>query len=185
VNTCHYLLDNGLPCRAPALHNGQTCRHHTPEALARRQLRLTSVSSTGSQDDIEEGGEPIPPAHLRAYWRIHHSVIAESTDDDQCQQIFDMILMALGDHAISPRSAGKLLQAVMDRRKIMAQEAQEAAFRLLEERVSIHRRQTAAGEHPDAQPLLEALTNTVFSSPQQVRPDSQSFGGSKIYSPSG
>jgi hypothetical protein len=180
LNACQHLLDNRLPCRAPALHNGMRCRHHTPEALARRQARLDDNDpDTPPNTDPERSAEEIDAAHLRAYWRTHHRVIAESLDDDQCQQIYDMILMALGERAISPRSAGKLLLAVIDRRKALTREAQEAAFRQLEEQVEIHRRQTIAGERPDAQPILEALKNTVFSASTLSSAAQQSFGGSK------
>jgi hypothetical protein len=33
-SNCALVLDNGRPCRGPALHNDRYCRHHTPAACA-------------------------------------------------------------------------------------------------------------------------------------------------------
>lgn len=169
LNACHFVLATNQPCRAPALSRAQYCRHHTPEALARRQARA------GENPDTPDTSPEIPeeaidgandPRYLRAYWRKHHRIIAESYDDEQCQGIYDMILMALRERAISPCSAGKLLLAVMDRRRFLAHLAQEAAWSRLQEQVRIHHQQTAAGESPSAQPLLETLKTIVVSSPE-------------------
>lgn len=202
--SCSLVLANGLPCRAPALHDNPYCRHHTPEALARRQARPDAPPRT-PREEIDGANDP---NYVRAYWRMQHRIVAESTDDEQCQEISEMILMALGERAISPCSAGKILLAVMDRRKVLAHLAQEAAWRRAEEQVRIYHQQAAAGESPDPQPLLETLktmvgsspdlfpipiscaadpleasTTTVFAAPQPVRPDGRSFGGAENYSP--
>jgi len=164
LNACHFVLATNQPCRAPALHARDFCRHHTPEALARRQARAVGHPSPDPETREEIDGAN-DPRYLRAYWRKHHRIIAESYDDEQCQEIYDMILMALGERAISPCSAGKILLAVMDRRKFLAHLAQEAAWARLQEQVRIHQQQTAAGESPSAQPVLETLNAIVYSSP--------------------
>jgi hypothetical protein len=202
LNACHFVLATHQPCRAPALHNNPYCRHHTPAALARRQARFDDLYSDTppASQPPQRTGEEIEASHLRAYWRKHHRIIAESYDDEQCKEIYDMILMALGERAISPCSAGKLLLAVMERRKVLAHLAQQAAWARLEERTRLYQRQTAAGQAPDPKPLMEAFktvvvsspelfplpdtratgpleasTTTVFSAPQPVRPDGPSF----------
>lgn len=165
LNACHFVLATNQPCRAPALHARDTCRHHTPEALAHRQARANGDPSA-HPDTREEIDGANDPRYLRAYWRTQHRIIAESYDDEQCKEIYDMILMALGERAISPCSAGKILLAVMDRRKFLAHLAQEAAFRRCEEVARVHREQIARGEHPDPQPALEALKNVIRTSPE-------------------
>ena len=180
---CRLVLDNGLPCQGPALHNQPYCRHHTPEALARHQGRRPARPDTSPASDSAaepEAEAQWTPAQLRAYWRMHHRIIAAAATEDDCQEIFEMILEALGQHDISPRSAGSLLQAIMDRRKALAAQAQEAAFRVLEERVNLHRRQVAQGLAPDDRAALEALANafpsatapasTLFEASEKCRP---------------
>jgi hypothetical protein len=178
LNTCQFVLAPHQPCHAPALHNGRFCRHHTPEARARRQARLDDLySDTPPAPQPRRTDEEVDAAHLRAYWRMHHRTIATSTDDEQCQQIYDMILMALGERAISPRSAGKLLLAVMDRRKVLAEMAKEAAFRAMTEQTRIYRQKTAAGESPDPKSLLDTLRNVVpYLPPLPDPPDPRLIG---------
>jgi hypothetical protein len=203
-STCAFLLDNNRPCRAPALHNDRYCRHHTPDALARRRAAHLDSDDAPNPDltpsvAAPDENTPIPPAYLRAYWRTHHRVIAHA-DAETSTEIFDMILLALAERAISPRSAGRLLLAVLDRRKVLADEAQEAAFRALEENVRQHRaaHSAPAGTQPhsapaaqlpdlpdgyadmDSQSLLQALTNVVYPSGAPQDP-AHPFGASEIY----
>ncbi len=189
-SNCAFVPASGRTCGAPALHNDRYCRHHTPAALARRRARSLDPDCAplpSSTDAATDPDKEVPPAHLRAYWRTHHRTIAASNDDDQCAQIFAMVLDALSAHAIGPRSAGRLLQAVQDRRQFLAHKAQQAALRAFEERVRCHqansRHTNIASEarRPDAQSLLEALTSTVFPSAAPPILPEHPFGAPKNY----
>jgi hypothetical protein len=50
-------------------------------------------------------------------WRGYHAWIRETTDPEELQEVIDLIFAALGDRNISPRSAGRLLQDIEDRRR--------------------------------------------------------------------
>ncbi|MGA8529403.1 MAG: hypothetical protein WB622_06795 [Acidobacteriaceae bacterium] len=199
--TCAFFLDNNQPCRAPALHNDRYCRHHTPDALRHRRLQRSGELEEACLDGNSPDGQfpsrnesSYPPNILRAYWRTHHRIIltADATD---CDEIFEMVLGALGNHDISPRSAGRLLQAILDRRRLLADQAQEAAFRALEEKVRQHK---ALARHPPSpgevaapgpsaqrssadQALLEALRTAVFPTAAPQHPAPHPFGASENY----
>lgn len=203
VSNCAFLLANGRPCRCPALHDENYCRHHTPAALARRRARLLreddSTTPPDSTPDLDQLAAPIPPAYLRAYWRTHHRIIAHA-DAETCTEIYDMILYALSERGISPRSGGRLLQAVFDRRRVLVAEAEQAAFRALEEKA---RRIQAAHAAPNsatasARPpmdprslpidesflsphTLEALTSALSSPAPGTLPATPPFGASEMY----
>lgn len=150
---CAFLLDNGQPCRCPALSGDTFCRHHTPEARARR-LQASPASSQRPQAPAEspDPDAPPPPAEMSAYWRMLHRHIrlgdAESLDDTQT-----MILNALADHAISHRSAGRLLALIADRRAQLERDALKAAMDALHaELIALTNRQANA-EAPDKYPV--------------------------------
>jgi hypothetical protein len=52
-------------------------------------------------------------------WRGYHAWIRETIDSEELQEVIDLIFTALGDRNISPRSAGRLLQDVEDRRRCL------------------------------------------------------------------
>lgn len=189
--SCAFVLDNNQPCRGPALHNDRYCRHHTPDALNRRRLRSTQLNGLdelpADLPDRSENGVWTPNV-LRAYWRMHHRVIL-SADSTDCDEIFEMVLGALGNHDISHRSAGSLLRAVLDRRKVLAAQAQQAAFRDLEEKVRQHRALVSQAHSPTAVPaadlaarrsnadqsVLEALRTAMFPTAAPQRPAPHPF----------
>ncbi len=129
VPNCSFVLDSGRPCRAPARHDSPFCRHHAPDVRARRRrpAEKPGVPSPNPQPSAKDGFDPWI---LRAYWRTHHRLIP-AFDNGELDDTFDMILEALADRQIGPRSAGSLLLAIIDRRRQLAQQAQDAALRAL------------------------------------------------------
>jgi hypothetical protein len=140
---CSFVLDNGQPCRCPARRGDRFCRHHAPEALALRR----EVAETGSPAPVSASAAPDlnNPWLLRAEWRTFHRLIP-MCDSVELEDTFDMILSALGSREIAPRSAGRLLLAILDRRAALAHEAEEARFRALLE-------QSARARHAPARPM--------------------------------
>ncbi|HEY6448470.1 MAG TPA: hypothetical protein VIY53_18575 [Acidobacteriaceae bacterium] len=167
---CAFLLDNGQPCRCPALSGDLFCRHHTPEARARR-LQPSPASSRRPQTPAESPhlDAPPPPAEMSAYWRILHRHIrlgdAESLDDTQT-----MILNALAGHAISHRSAGRLLALIADRHAQLQRDALEA------QRYALHAQLQASNF---LQPDLEPSNKCSVSIPCSQMASAE---GSKSYS---
>lgn len=133
-SNCSYALDNGQRCHAPALRGDLFCRHHTPEACARRRRIAESASETDTSTAQSRPDEPsadpnaTSPWDLRAYWRMHHRLIP-TFQPEQLDDAFNMILSALSSRHIGPRSAGRLFLAILDRRRELLRQAQEAAIR--------------------------------------------------------
>lgn len=127
---CFFVLDNGQPCRAPARHESPFCRHHSPEALARRQVAASSTPTGTAPAAVTSEPREISPWRIRAYWRMHHRLIP-AYGPEELDDTFDMILDALVNRRIAARSAGRLLLAILDRRRALALEAQEAMFSAL------------------------------------------------------
>lgn len=50
-------------------------------------------------------------------WREFRAWLRETTNVDTLREAVDVVLIALGDRSISPHSAGRLLQAIEDRRR--------------------------------------------------------------------
>ena len=132
---CTWILDNGHPCQAPARRGQPFCRHHDPEALRLRRQAAASAHPSALPAPASpisvETDEP-NPWMLRAYWRIHHRLIPTYGPED-LDAAFGMILEALADRQIAPRSAGKLILAILDRRCRLAEEARNTAMRVLAE----------------------------------------------------
>jgi hypothetical protein len=133
---CSFALDNGQPCHAPARRGDLFCRHHTPEARARRRHIAESASEAepstaqtapGSVAQPSSDPDATSPWGLRAYWRIHHRLIP-TYEPEELDDAFNMILGALADRQIGPRSAGRLFLAILDRRRELLRQAQEAAI---------------------------------------------------------
>lgn len=142
---CSFFLDNGQQCRAPARHDSPFCRHHAPEVRARRRQAAKNRGAVPAKPKPSEK-DGFDPWILRAYWRTHHRLIP-AFNDGQLDDTFEMILEALADRLIAPRSAGSLLRAILDRRRQLAEEAQYAAFLALCEQA--HRNHTRkAGTSP-------------------------------------
>ncbi|MGA7522723.1 MAG: hypothetical protein WBW84_09575 [Acidobacteriaceae bacterium] len=110
MSTCHYLLDNGQRCRCFANRHSDYCRHHQPHHLQRRQ-------PTHSLNRLEAEPRPMTRHEMSIGWRGYHAWIREANDPEELQEVVDMILTALGNRNISPRSAGLLLQDIEDRRR--------------------------------------------------------------------
>lgn len=131
VPNCSFVLDNGQPCRAPARRGDRFCRHHDPAALARRHHAESGAAGPEpGGDSIAEGDGALNPWALRGYWRMHHRLIPRY-NPEQLDDAFNMILGALADRQIAPTSAGRLLRVILDRRRALASEAQEAYLRAL------------------------------------------------------
>ncbi|HEX4005915.1 MAG TPA: hypothetical protein VHX60_07050 [Acidobacteriaceae bacterium] len=64
---------------------------------------------------------------------MQHRVIARSSDPDDLDDTLATILNALAQHKISPTSAGRLLQAILDRKRELQLAAQQAAFRAVQQ----------------------------------------------------
>ena len=134
---CLFTLDTGEPCRAPARRGDLFCRHHSPEARARRRQIAESAAETAESSSpqtapgraAQRSSDPdaIDPWALRAHWRIHHRLIP-TFDPEQIDDAFNTILGALADREIGPRSAGRLFLAILDRRRELLRQAQQAAI---------------------------------------------------------
>lgn len=129
--TCAHFLDNGQPCQAPARRGDSFCRHHDPDVLQRRHPAASAKRGRRAAQPSAESGE-LSPWTLRAYWRIHHRLIPACGPED-LDTVFAMILEALGERQIAPRSAGRLILAILDRRRQLADETQIARIRALGE----------------------------------------------------
>ena len=110
---CAYLLDNGRRCRCAASHDSLFCRHHSPEALARRNHIRAGQPASSS---------PSQPSRwdLRAYWRLVHAEMPHCRYE-ALQDNFEGVLDALAQRLISPRCAGLILQAILDRLRNLAE----------------------------------------------------------------
>lgn len=111
MNTCHYLLDNGQRCRCYANRHSEYCRHH------QRDRRPPDHHPPANLPSAEP--RPMTRQEMSIGWRGYHAWIRQTQDADDLQEIIDLLLTALGDRNISPRSAGRLLQAVEDRRRCL------------------------------------------------------------------
>jgi hypothetical protein len=124
---CNYVLDNNAPCRCPALRGDRFCRHHTPEAGARRNRPAPEIPATNNP----EQSPALSPWRLRGYWRSQHRWIATETSLQGLEDCFTMIIESLADHIISPRSAGRLIAAILDRKSTLLLQAQEQRTRAM------------------------------------------------------
>jgi hypothetical protein len=104
------LLDNGARCRCFANRHSDYCRHHQPD-------RLHPQPGNRSADPPHAEPRPMTRHEMSTGWRGYHAWIRETLDPDELQEVIDLVLTALGDRNISPRSAGRLLQDVEDRRR--------------------------------------------------------------------
>lgn len=168
---CAFVLDNGQPCRCPARHGDRFCRHHSPEACARRRARAAHPDSDPAEptDSASAASEEIDPWILRAYWRLHNRYIAAATDPEYLDQTFEMIVGALGNRQISHRCAGRLIAAILDRKNALLLEAQAVALRAIgAQRLRTAHPFEASGNYPvsvphPAQPGFEAPENYPVS----------------------
>lgn len=168
IPTCAFTLDNRQPCGAPARHDSPFCRHHAPEVRARRHQDSSPASAappTVSDDPLADN-----PWILRGYWRMHHRLIPAFTEEE-ANECFAMVLEALADRQISPRSAGRLLLAILDRLSELASLAQEANLRDL--RVQEYRQ----GVSNAKQGPFEALAKYPVSAATASRSSEARIGG--------
>ena len=105
---CRFTLDDGQPCGNHALLSSHFCRHHSHQALQRRGPRTRPLALD----------TPQRRAQRSLYWRSLHPQIA-TADDDDLTNASAALMAALGDRTISPRSAGRLFQAIEDRRRLL------------------------------------------------------------------
>jgi hypothetical protein len=107
-NPCRFTLDNGQPCGNHALRSSHFCRHHDHLALQRRGPRTRPL-------DLDT---PEQRAQRSLNWRSLHEQIP-SADDDHLSDASATLMAALGDRKISHRSAGRLFEAIEDRRRVL------------------------------------------------------------------
>ncbi len=112
MSTCHFLLDNGARCRCFANRNSDYCRHHQAD-------RHRSQRGRRSADAADSEPRPMTRQEMSTGWRGYHAWIRATDDPEGLQEAIDFILTALGDRNISPRSAGRILQDVEDRRRYL------------------------------------------------------------------
>lgn len=93
---------------------------------------------------------PLPRSAFSAHWRTYGPWIAES-DSEALRDLIEELLMALGDRMICHRSAGRLFQAIEDRRRLLQREAEPAKLSEMQE--SIFRLLAERGQHVTAGPL--------------------------------
>ncbi len=129
---CAFALDNGQPCRCPALRGDEFCRHHTPEARARRRHAPHQPATPSGETP---GPDAAPTrAELSAYWRRHHQFIPRC-DAEALENVVEMILNALASRDISHRSAGRLMALIAGRRDQLQRAAEKAAMDALHEQL--------------------------------------------------
>lgn len=105
---CRFVLDNGQRCSSPARRYFHFCRHHSPDALRRLGPRTRPAPNPRQQER----------AQLALYWRrLHQHIASTSLEglDDAVRNLFS----ALGERCISHASAGRLFEAVEDRRRVL------------------------------------------------------------------
>jgi hypothetical protein len=135
---CNYVLDNNTACRCPALRGNHLCRHHTPEALARRNAAASGKPAPAAANQSPENN----PWATRAYWRKLHRWIASVDELEDLDDSMDMILNALGDRQISARSGGSLLAALVLRKAELQLDAKDEHLRtLLDQAAALQRPQ--------------------------------------------
>jgi len=124
-NSCHSVKADGQPCGCFAVRHSQFCRHHQPPARKTRPAHPAS-------DPSPTPGRPMTQAELTAAWRTYHHQIRSTTDLDSLQEDTETILTALGARRISHRSAGRLLQAIEDRRSQLLESQIKAQLVLMQ-----------------------------------------------------
>jgi hypothetical protein len=154
---CNYVLDNNTACRCPALRGGRLCRHHTPEAFARRRHATPKISAPTNP----EQSHGLTPSALRGYWRSQHRWIATETHLQGLEDCFTMIIESLADHIISPRSAGRLIAAILARKTTLKLQAQEERLRAM----MSHAEPRHIPHHPQPQTGLKPSANYPVSVP--------------------
>lgn len=142
LNTCHYLLANGRPCRCFAKRNSDFCRHHQPGVRVPQPDGLPELPATDRR--------PMTPAERSAGWRRYHRELRSETDYDAFQEDIDSILAALGNRAISPRSAGRLLQTIEDRRRELTELELREQLQVLQQLAALQRSQATPPQEPHA-----------------------------------
>lgn len=133
---CAWLLDNGQRCRCASTRGSRFCRHHPPAAARRR-----SVAGPQPEEALDSAPDTRPgitPWQLRSYWRMVHGDVA-SAASEALPDIYVSILDALVSRAISPRCAGLIIRAILDRSLVLRpafsdrqREAAIAAFSCLD-----------------------------------------------------
>ncbi|MGA7521586.1 MAG: hypothetical protein WBW84_03840 [Acidobacteriaceae bacterium] len=106
---CRFTLDNGQPCGNFARPFSHFCRHHSPEALLRRGPKTRPLT-------------PVTPeaerAEMSLYWRGLHNRIPEF-DTEDLQDAVGNLMHGVAEHILSHRSAGRLLEAIENRRRVL------------------------------------------------------------------
>jgi len=109
LTPCRFTLDNGQPCGNFAQTFSHFCRHHSPEALRRRGPKTRSFDPDDPKTER---------AALSLYWRGLHDRIPRF-EADELQDIVGSLMTGVAEHHLSHRSAGRLLEAVENRRRVL------------------------------------------------------------------
>jgi len=134
MHRCSHVFPDGRPCRALAPRPASVCRNHTPQAVADRDDRARRAA------ELKYGGEaPLTPAQLKTFWQNYHGII-RNADESDFDDILANLMAALEQGAVSDRSAGRLLRALVRRRRELAQQRMnEKLIRLAEQSESLRR----------------------------------------------
>lgn len=92
---CTYILPSGRTCRCAATHNQLFCRHHGATPVLRRRRPRNQYSRLAQWRDLGRAIPTLPPEEI----------------------VFEIngILQALLDNGIADRTAGRLLEALLQR----------------------------------------------------------------------
>ncbi len=109
ANACSFFLESGRPCGAPALHDSNWCRHHTPTGLRQHSQNGNPAPQSA------ESGYVLTKARRAGYWRTFDQGI-DTADAETLNDNMECLFDALANNAICHRSAGRLFAAIARRR---------------------------------------------------------------------
>ena len=123
MHRCSHIFPDGHPCRALARRPGPLCRFHTPQSIQDRADRARRALEARFDPD-----KPLTTSELKSFWQSYHDII-RNADASELDPILADLMDALDRNIISDRSAGRLLHALVRRRR---QHMNEELFRLAE-----------------------------------------------------
>ena len=113
IRTCSFVLDNGRRCHCAATRGQDCCRHHTPETLA-----LHRAAQPGSPDP-EQAFSP-----RREWGQLRHYI--GYCNEESIPDLIEDLMLALATGAMTPRTAGRFLLLLHNRREDLRREQREA-----------------------------------------------------------
>ncbi len=115
IRTCSFVLDNGHRCHCAANRDQDYCRHHSPTALALRRAA--------------QPGAPAPDAPFspRREWGQLREYIGYC-NEDSIPDLVDDLMICLFNGTMTPRTAGRFLLLIYNRREQIRRQQLPGAF---------------------------------------------------------